>query len=159
MHAACCDCVSQVLRKVQKGLYKGLCTPQGPLRTLVEANTGNPSDPWAILNQTNKNLATWNLFSIEGASKFTEHLKRLWDSVSILPDEPVAKYNTYKVRGCWFPAPSFQGDCTCSLEEYIFAWQLPPEANSYYNIKGRQRHKGGISKSLYQLFNTEMHKK
>ena len=31
-------------------------TPQGPLRTLSEANTGNPNDHWAILDQVEKRL-------------------------------------------------------------------------------------------------------
>ena len=38
--------------KGPKRPLKGPCTPKGPLRTLSEANTGNPSDLWAILDQT-----------------------------------------------------------------------------------------------------------
>ena len=88
MRTAHCDCVLQVLHKIQKASEKALADPRDHLeRSLrpIQATQVTPGPFWTRQKKTreafwtsNKNLATWNLFSIEGAPQFTEHLKRLW---------------------------------------------------------------------------------
>ena len=49
MRAACWDCVSQVLLNVQKVLKNALKHLKDRLEH-SEDNTGNPNDPWVILD-------------------------------------------------------------------------------------------------------------
>ena len=75
-----------VLTEGPKGLSKGPCTPEGPLRTLSEANTGNPNDGWAVLDQAKKTRSLLDLKYKFGDLKTIFH----WRSPTIHRDSETA---------------------------------------------------------------------
>ena len=105
MSTACWDCVFQVFQEVQKSSKNALIHIQDHLeRSMrqIQATQMTPGPFWTIQKRlvafcpSNKNLATWKLFFVEGAPQFTEPRKLLWPC-SASKVETIIKKNFLKL--------------------------------------------------------------